>query len=476
MGPSEALPPPVPEESPGDNASGALSNPIQEESPPGKDNQSLLHPVQEEFPGDKPNGALSYPVQEEAPPGKGNQSFYPVQEESPGGKANGNLSHPVQEKSSPGKDSKSLTQPVQEESPNDKADIPNPVQEEAPADKSYGSLPHPVKEQCPTNKADVPTTTATTFSSREQHSVPEERPVGKPNTSANSFRSGEELDRRTSQSSTTSQTKGASDSGSARSSTRERATKTVTSANSGSLNETGAYKATSFKHDSALGKTWQGNLGTKSPRNTLTRSVGKDVQDRILKEVNNPPASETSGLEQRCMQPGSQNRKATSGEGKFPGEKHQRAEGDTALPRASFRKSPGPNLLLTTLPETTLLDPGGAASGLDNSSANALPGSSIREAPHRTERHSRDDSAAGRPRPADTVKSDHASTRNAGSGVASRSSDHVTDEHRAVSRDNLSSATDSSANGNSFSVNVEDEKPEDDGKGQENCNDTCKLM
>ncbi|KAJ7390124.1 hypothetical protein OS493_027160 [Desmophyllum pertusum] len=116
---------------------------------------------------------------------------------------------------------------------------------------------------------------------------------------------------------------------------------------------------------------------------------------------------------------------------------------------------------------------GETACGLrNNPSTHARACPSSKEPSHRTERHAREDLIPDGPLPAETVA--RATTPN---GEALRRGDPARGEHSlTVSSDNSSSETQSAANGDSTSVVIEDENPEDDLEGHETCQPGCCLM
>ncbi|XP_078344012.1 uncharacterized protein LOC144629654 [Oculina patagonica] len=500
FGATESLPHPVPEQSPMEKANTLLPRPVQEESPPKQENASLPQSVQEESPSEKASSSLASPVQETSPTGKGNPS----------------LSHPVQEESQSEKANTSLASPVQEESPSEKANtsLASPVQEESPTGKGNPSLPHPVQEESLTAKANTSL----------PYSVSEENPTQKPDGEAGPSRSS------TGERTAESIGPGA---------VENRATRTVglvrndnaegaiapsdavgasgdsrTLSNTEAFNKTGAFSAkssdgTSFKPGAALGQSWQENLGRRPPERPgpVSRSVPKEGQDLLWKEVSNSPSREMSGLDQLRTEFESLK---LSGEVESEHGKRQWTDvvtkgknagnSDLVLHRASLAKSSGPSLLCkipdkpksdaqpntcVSVSQTTASSNVGAynnfsldgtAYGLNSSSMYARSSSSSKESPHRKERPSREDAIPDGTLPAGTVSDRNESMRFARNGEALSPSNQARDERSPDLRNSLSSEMQSSAGGYSTSNQPVDANPEDDLEGKKRCDNECNLM
>ena len=291
------------------------------------------------------------------------------------------------------------------------------------------------------------------------------------------------------------------------------ASKTVS--NSEPPDESEAFNAnpggTSFKPSAALGQTWQQNIGSGSQRNAspMTRSVPKEVQDRLKKKVRNSPPSEILGLDEFCAVPESQKR---SEDMELQSEEQQWADavtkekvagsGDDTLHRAPLVKGSGPASLVafaaspksdvepkrcaSVAQNTASCNAGacnyessldGAACGLNSSSPSARCSSSSKESSHRKERPCRENAIpdgtlpSGHGASADGTKSIRTS-RNDG---AVRAGNH---KQSADSRNNLSSEARSSTAGDPSVIVLmpKDADPDHDPKDHEKCEPGCCLM
>lgn len=489
---------PVPEESPRDKPNAPLNHPVQEENPKDESITPLPHPVQEESPTDKSKASMAHPVQEENPIDKTNASLSsPVQEESPRDKSNPPLPHSVQEESSKDESNTSLPRPVQEESPTHKSDppLPHPVQEESPKDKADISLPCPVQQESSLVKSDallpysVSEHSASIQTKTEGDLTParDQRLTGE--TGPSTFSTGERAIE-----------------GIRPGVVKNAATRTVRSnavgaadgvTNSEYFNQTGTSRAkssggSSFKPGAALGQTWQGTIGSGIQRraNPITRSAPKEVQERLLHEASNSPSSEMLGLDELCTVPESggvesQSEKqqcddAVSKSTTAVVTKEKNAgtgvKSDGGLHRSRLKRGPGVSLLLRTFPEESKSVEASSNVGACSNAAStyARSSSSSRESPHRKERPSREDAISDGPLPAGTVADGNEAMRAARNGEALSAGNHARDERSSDSRNNLSGDTQSSADGDSTVIMLEDANPEDD--PEKSCPSHCRPM
>ena len=356
QGPSEASLPPL-EGFPGGEGRGALYRSFPEET--GPDDKSLAQPLQEEFPsekgsgesfrpiqeestGDKSNGASPLSVQEVSLPDKKEQSLaQPVQEEFRSNKDSGTLPLPLQEDSPPGKGHQSLPQPVQEEAVGDKdsSTFLLPVQEDSPPGKDHLSLPQPVQEEAVGDKD----------SSTFLLPVQEDSPPGKGHQSLPQP-------------------------------VQEEAVR----------DEDSSTSPLPVQEDSPPGKGHQSlpqpvqeEAAKDEDNGTLTLPV-QDDSSSVQEEA--PRDKDSGALLVQAQGYSSQSLEAQSGERVFQDGNHQLTEGGR-LHRVPLRG--GPPL---PFPQTTPRNRGGGNASYHNSSENARAESPIGKAPHRTERHSRDNS------------------------------------------------------------------------------------
>ncbi|XP_022790778.1 POTE ankyrin domain family member J-like isoform X2 [Stylophora pistillata] len=357
--PSEASLPSL-EESRGE-VRGASFRSFQEEPPSGEGEKSLAQPFQEEFPSEKGSGGLFHPVQE----GKDEKALpHPTQEESPGDKSTGALPLAVLEVPLPEKKEELLAQPVQEECQSDKDNgslplsiqgdsspgqgnqsLPQPAQEEARKDKDSGAFPLPVQEDSPQGK----------YRQLLARPVQEEAPRDEDRVALPIQIQGDssciegdkslpgpvqEVFHRDGSLPYPIKEEDSSNTADLLKTSKEGAATTNQSVNSA------PSKPAMFKRNPATGQTWQTDVGTNTPKKAIspTSSVGKNQDNSILENV-----------------------RAQSKEGVFPDGNHRSADGG---PLHRVPLSGGSHLFYTS-PRN-------------------------REAPHRTERHSRDNPDMGR--------------------------------------------------------------------------------
>ena len=469
---SESARRPVQEEFPADKLSESACRPVQEHSPANKSSESARRPVQEKFPADKLSESARCPVQEEFPADKLSESARrPVQEQSPVDKSSESARRPVQEKFPADKLSESARRPVQEEFPADKLSesARRLVQEEHPVDKSnLPSLASPVQEECPRDKSNVSSTSTVDEKSTASllFSVPEQNPAQKTDGQINS-----------SHMSNQTRTEGG---GPSRSSTGERVANSIVTVDNAA---TGTV-------DSVRDNTVQEGIApldaveASEDSSTASNAVPKAVQDRLLQEVNCSPSSNMFGLDPLLG--------ALESPLELSGNK------DDAPHRVSLAKSSGASLLVKT-PEKpkSPVEPSsvpksiassnaagagphnrsltGAGCGSSSSSA-PVPTPCSKESPHRKAQHSREDAIPDSILPAGAVANVNQSMRNACNGEVSRPCNHHGGNPVGTSLDNLSSGPRSSADGQSTVIQIKDDNPEKDLKGQERCEDRCRFM
>ncbi|XP_022790787.1 uncharacterized protein LOC111330222 [Stylophora pistillata] len=339
QGPAEvsaALPPS--EEPPGEVVRGALFRSFQGEPPLGEGDKSLAQPIQEEFPLEKDSEGLTHPVEEDSPPGK--DEHIVVQEEQSQAK-------PVQEESPGDKDSGTLSFPVQDDSPPGKVHqtLHQLVQEEATRDEDSGASPLPVQEDSPQGK----------YRQLLAQPVQEEAPRDEDRVALPIQLQGDssciegdkslpgpvqEVFHRDGSLPYPIKEEDSSNTADLLKTSKEGAATTNQSVNSA------PSKPAMFKRNPATGQTWQTDVGTNTPKKAIspTSSVGKNQDNSILENV-----------------------RAQSKEGVFPDGNHRSADGGP-LHRVPLS---GGSHLFHTSPRN-------------------------REAPHRTERHSRDNPDMGR--------------------------------------------------------------------------------
>ncbi|XP_020623200.1 uncharacterized protein PB18E9.04c-like [Orbicella faveolata] len=458
---TELLPGPCQEASSSDKLNESARLPVQEQSQADKLSESARRPVQEEFPADKSSESARRPVQEEFPADKLSESARrPVQEEQPTNKSNlQSLSSPVQEECSTDKLNVSSTSPVEEKST---ASLPFSVPEQKPALKADGQINSSHMSNQPRTEGSGPGGSSTDGRVTD---IGPANDIGTVDNAAigtvKSVRDG-----------TVQEVIAPFDA-------VEAAEDSSTTSNSGKA----LLGATSFKPDEASKQTWQRNLRSGSPRNTspITRSVPKAAQDRLLHEVNCSPSNDMFGLDPRCGAPESQL--------KLSGNR------DVALPRVSLADSSGTSLLVKTpeKPKSTVAPSINVASNVTDAGPYIRPplasptcGSSIsltcapspscsKESSHRKAQQSRDDAILDSNLPAGAVSNVNQSMRTACNGEASFPGNHHGDNPVGTSRDNISSGTQSSADGHPTSI-LKDDNPEDDRKGHQTCEPECRLM
>ena len=433
------------EESPGNKLNESARHPVQEaeESPGNKLNESARHPVQEaeESPGNKLNESARRPVQEGHPrdPSDVSTLSCPVQEECPTDKSHVSSTSPVQEESPKDEFKESLHHPVQEEHPS--ASLSRPVQEECPADKSHISSTSPVQEESPMGK----------WNASLPYAVPEERSPRKLDGAVNGSHSEEVCASRDSISNharTDDDLSLASDyrfTGEAQlgsSFNGEPGVERMGPAkhtdakhmNPGSCDKAGALKGMLFDGEASK-QNWQETMKDSAPRrdSPRTRGVPKVAQDQLLNEASKSHTNETFNLDQL---------------------------GDSL---ESQLNSSGPHNGPVA----------GARFGSSSSSTCAPSLSGSKESPHRKAQHSRvePESLHGT---LPTGAGANESMTTARNGQASFPGNHYGDNREGTSRGNLSSGTNSSADGPCTAI--EDDNPDDDLKGHKRCDDGCRLM
>ena len=472
-------------------------------------NESSRHPVQEEHPTDSSDvSLLSLPIKEQYTTDKSHiSSARPVQKESPREELNESSCHPVQEEhSTDSLDVSSLSRPVQEQCPTDKSQVPStspPVQEESSAGKSNVLLPYSVPEENSSRKL-----VGAVNSSHAGELCTSRHPM------SNQTKNDHDLSLASDYKFTGEAHLGSSFSGepaverivltkhtnavkkpatgtfeSAKDSSAEEAMASSDAVetedrriaiDSESCDKAGALQAALFasavKHDEASEQNWQGNVGSGAPRRAspMTRAVPKVAQDRLLKESKSL-ANEMFNLDHLCGPVESQL--------KLSGKNGNR---DVALPRVGLEKSSGTSSLVKTPEEPkSAVQPSNRVtvpkSTAPSNAADAGPScapspSCSKVSPHRKAQHSREDAIPDNILPTGAVANVNQSMRNACNGEVSRPGNDHGDNPVGTSLDNLSSGSRSPADGHSMAIVIEDDYPENDRKGHENCEDRCRLM
>ena len=446
---SERRPVQEAEDSPGYKLNESACRPVQEaeESPGYKSNESSRHPVQEEHPSDV--STLSRPVQEQCPTVKSPvSSISPVQEVSPNDELKESLHYPVQEgHPTDSSDVSSLSRPVQEDCSTDKSheSATSPVQEQSPMGKSNASLPYGVPEESSPRKLDG------VVNGTSQHSVSNQTRTDDDLSLATDCRfpgdaqlgcsfNGEPAVQGIGPAKHTDAVRdSSSEEAIAPSDAVETGEHSRTAMDPGSRDKAGALKATLYDGEASK-QNWQEDLRHEVPRRAsrMTRAVPKVAQDRLLKEGSKSRTNETFSVDQLC----------------------ESLESQLNLP--------GPH---NSGPQA------GARCGSSSSSTCAPSPSGSKESSHRKAQHSREPgSLDGTQLPAGAGANVKESMTTARNCEASFAGIHNGGNPGGTSRDNLSSATQSSADGPSTTIKIEDDDPKNDRKGGESCESGCRLM
>ena len=426
-----------------------LSRPVQEQCPTDKSPVSSVSPVQEEFPKDELKESLHHPVQEEHPADSSEVSSlsHPVQEECPTDKSHVLPTSPVQEESPMGKSNASLPYAVQEECPTDKSHVSatSPVQEESPMGKSNASLPYAVPEESYPRKLDGAVNGSNTEElCTSQHSMSNQTRTGDDLSLASDYRftgedqvgcsfNGEPAVQGIGPAKHTDAVRdNSSEEAIAPSDAVEPGEHSRTAMDPGSRDKAGALKATLFDVEASK-QHWQEDLRHGAPRRAsrMTRAVPKVARDRLLKEGSKSLTNETFSVEQLYGPPESQLNFSVPDNRPQAGAGYGSSVEPSGSKESSHRKA------------QHLREPG----SLDGTQLPAGPGANVNE-----------------------------SMTTARNCEVSFAGNHNGDDPVGALRDNLSSATQSSADGSSTTIKIEDDDPKNDPKGDERCDGGCRLM
>ena len=390
---------------------------------------------------------LSRAVQEECRTNKSHvSSTSPVQEASPKDEFKESLVHPVQEEHpTDSSDVSSLSRPVQEECPRDKSQVSStsPVQEESPMGKWNASLPYAVPVERSPRKLDGAVNGSNTeqmCASRQSMSsqtrtdddlslASDYRFTGESQLSS-SFNGEPAVQRIEPAKHTDAVRDSSSEEAISPSGAVEPCEHSKTAMDPGSCDKAGALKGILF--DGEVSKqNCQENLRQSAPRKAspMTRGVSKVAQDRSLKETSKSLTNETFSWDEMCA----------------PLESH-------SAPAAGARCSSSSSSTCTPSP------------------------SGSKESSHRKAQHSGEPEILHGSLPAGAGANVNETITIARNGQASFPGNHYGDNPVGTSRDNLSSGTQSSADGSSTTIEIKDDNPDDDRKGQESCEDRCRLM
>ena len=315
----------------------------------------------------------------------------------------------------------SLHHPVQEEHPS--ASLSRPVQEESSMGKWNAPLPYAVPEERSPRKLDGAV--------NGSHS---EELCASRDSISNQTRTDDDLSLASNCRFTGEAQLGSSFNGEPAVERMGPAKHTAKHMDPGSRDKAGALKGMLFDGEASK-QNWQEVMKDSAPRrdSPRTRGVPKVAQDQLLNEASKSHTNETFNLDQL---------------------------GDSL---ESQLNSSGPHNGPVA----------GARFGSSSSSTCAPSLSGSKESPHRKAQHSRvePESLHGT---LPTGAGANESMTTARNGQASFPGNHYGDNREGTSRGNLSSGTNSSADGPCTAI--EDDNPDDDLKGHKRCDDGCRLM